>query len=141
MLRKILAVVFGVVAAVIVIIAIEALGHAIYPPPAGLDFTNRGAMETYVAGLPVGALLSVMLAWLAATFAGGLLACFIGREKPYVFAGIVGALVLTGTVINLMSIPHPLWFSVTSVVAIIATAFATGWLGSKFPELLGSEQQ
>ena len=65
MLRKILAVVLGVVAAVIIIIAIEALGHSIYPPPDNLDVANREAMEVYVASLPLAALLFVMTAWIA----------------------------------------------------------------------------
>jgi hypothetical protein len=141
MLSKILAVVFGVVAAVIVIIAIEALGHAMYPPPGDLDITDRQAMEAYVAGLPLGALLFVMAAWVAATFTGGLLACFIAKEMPFVYASIVGMLVLLGTIINLMSIPHPLWFSIVSVSAIIATIFVTGWLGSNFFANPGSERQ
>ena len=98
-------------------------------------------MEAYVAGLPLAALLIVMAAWIAATFAGGLLACFIAREMPFVYASIVGVLVLLGTIINLMSIPHPLWFSIISVLAIIATIFVAGWLGANFSAEPGSEQQ
>ncbi len=130
MQRKISAVVLGVIVAIVVIIAIEALGHAVYPVPAGLNLTNTEAMQAYVMGLPIGALLFVMGAWLVATLAGGLLACFIARETPLVYAAIVGGLVLLGTIINLMSIPHPRWFAVTSVLAIIAMIFVTGRLGS-----------
>ena len=132
MRRKIVAVVLGVVVAVVLIIAIEALGHAVYPVPQGLDISNTEAMQAYVTGLPIGALLFVMGAWLVATLGGGLLACFIARETPLVYAAIVGGLVLLGTIINLMSIPHPPWFSITSVLAIIAMIFVTGRLGSSF---------
>lgn len=132
MQRKISAVVLGVVVAVVLIIAIEALGHSAYPVPQGLDISNSEAMQAYVMGLPIGALLFVMGAWLVATLAGGLLACFIARETPLVYAAIVGGLVLLGTVINLMSVPHPPWFSITSVLAIIAMIFLTGRLGTSF---------
>jgi len=132
MQRKISAVVLGVVVAVVLIIAIEALGHSAYPLPEGLDISNSEAMQAYVMGLPIGALLFVMGAWLVATLAGGLLACFIARETPLVYAAIVGGLVLLGTVINLMSVPHPPWFSITSVLAIIAMIFLTGRLGTSF---------
>lgn len=132
MIRKISAVVLGVLIAVILIIAIEALGHAVYPPPDGMDVTDREAIRAYVMGAPIAALLFVMAAWLVATFAGGLLACFIARETPLVYAAIVGGLVLLGTIINLLSIPHPLWFSITSLLAIIATIFVTSRLGSAF---------
>jgi hypothetical protein len=131
-IRKVSAVVLGVVTAVVLIIAIEALGHAVYPPPDDLDTSNIEALQAYVMSAPLAALLFVMAGWLIATLVGGLLACFIARETPLVYAAIVGGLVLLGTIINLLSIPHPLWFSITSVLAIIATIFITGRLGSSF---------
>ena len=132
MKRKIFAVVLGVIAAVVLIIAIEALGHSLYPLPASIDVTDTDAMEAYVTTLPVTALLIVMAAWIVATLVGGLLACFIARETPLIYSAIIGGLVLLGTIINLMSLPHPLWFSITSVLAIIATIFITGRIGSSF---------
>ncbi len=97
MSRKILAVVFGIVVAFVLIITIEALGHTVYPVPDGLDLTNPEALKAYVMDAPIAALLLVL-----------------------------------GTVINLISIPRPLWFSMTSIVAIIATIFVTSRLGSTF---------
>ncbi len=105
--RKILAVVFGIVVAVVLIIAIEALGHAVYPVPDGLDLTDPEALQAYVMDAPIAALLFVLGAWLVATLVGGLLACFIAKESPLVYSAIIGGLVLLGTIINLMSIPHP----------------------------------
>lgn len=54
-LKCVLAVLEGMVAGV------EALGHAVYPPPAGLDMTDT----------PAGALVSVLLAWGAGSIVGG----------------------------------------------------------------------
>ncbi len=130
--RKILAVVFGIVVAVVLIIAIEALGHAVYPMPEGLDLTDPEALQAYVMDAPIAALLFVLGAWLVATLVGGLLACFIAKESPLVYSAIIGGLVLLGTIINLMSIPHPTWFSITAISAIIATIFVTSRLGSSF---------
>ncbi len=139
MTRKILAVVFGTVVAVVLIIAIEALGHAVYPTPDGLDFTNPEVLKAYVMDAPIAALLLVLGAWLVAVLVGGLLACFIAKESPLVYSAIIGGLVLMGTVINLISIPHPLWFSTTSVLAIIATIFVTSRLGSSFVTALNAD--
>jgi hypothetical protein len=132
MKRKIFAVVLGVIAAVVIIIAIEALGHSLFPLPAGMDVTDTDAMKAYIVTLPTAALLIVMAAWIIATLTGGLLACIIARETPLIYSAIIGGLVLLGTIINLMSLPHPLWFSITSVLAIIATIFITGRIGSAF---------
>ncbi|MCZ6715519.1 MAG: hypothetical protein O6946_00485 [Gammaproteobacteria bacterium] len=139
MTRKILAVVFGVVVAVVLIIAIEALGHTVYPVPDGLDLTNAEVLKAYMIDAPIAALLLVLGAWLVAALVGGLLACYIAKESPLVYSAIIGGLVLMGTVINLISIPHPLWFSITSVVAIIATIFVTSRLGSSFVAALDAD--
>ena len=132
MYRKIIAVVLGVVVAVALIIAIEALSHVVYPVPEGLDLTNPEALQAYVMDMPITALFFVLGAWLVATLVGGLLACFIAKETPLIYSAIIGGLVLLGTIINLISIPHPLWFSITAILSIIATIFVTGRLGSSF---------
>lgn len=132
MQRKILALVLGTVAAVVVGIAVTSLGHTVYPVPTDIDFKDAAAMQAYMSGLPIGALLFVLAAWPLATLGGGLLACAIARKRPLIHSAIIGGLVLLGTVINLRSIPHPTWFSVTSIVAIIATIFITARLGSAF---------
>jgi hypothetical protein len=131
-IRKILAVVLGVVAAVVLIVVGETFGHSVYPAPPDLDVDDVEALRAYVTGAPIGASLLVMGAWLVATLGGGLLACFISRETPLIYSAIVGGLVLVGTIINLMSIPHPLWFSITSVLGILAVIFVTGRLGLSF---------
>jgi hypothetical protein len=137
--RKIFAVVLGVIVAVVLIIAIEALSHVVYPLPDSVDANDMEALRAYVMAAPIGALLFVMGAWIAATLIGGLLACLIARETPLVYSAIIGGLVLLGTVINLISLPHPLWFSSTSILAIIATIFITGRLGSSFVAAPSSE--
>ena len=70
--------------------------------------------------LPIGALLFVAVAWFIGTLGGTLAACKIGDAKPMIFAAVVGGLMLLGTLFNLMTIPHPLWFSILGVVGIVA---------------------
>jgi hypothetical protein len=102
---------------------IEKLGHIIYPPPPDIDFSDPKAMRPYIATLPFLALLFPMIAWVVATFAGTVLACKIGTANPLAFAAVVGALVLAGTIANLIMIPHPVWFSAVSLAAIAASAW------------------
>jgi membrane protease YdiL (CAAX protease family) len=123
MIRSIGAVLAGVATAFVLILAVEKLGHLIYPPPAGLDFSDPEAIRPYMATLPFLALLFPMIAWVVGTFAGTLTACKIGTANPLAFAAIVGGLVLAGTIANLIVIPHPVWFSAVSLVAIVAAAW------------------
>ena len=123
MIRNPAAVIAGLVIAFTLIWLIEKVGHTIYPPPADLDFSDPGAVRPYIATLPIFALLFPMFAWFIGTFAGSLAACLIGTARRVVFAGIVGVLVLAGTIANLILIPHPLWFSILSVIGIVVSAW------------------
>jgi hypothetical protein len=132
MTRNVFAVVFGIVLAVLLIMVVETIGHNIYPPPTHIDFTDMEEMTAYLDELPTGALLFVMAAWLTGTIGGGLLACFIARDRPLAFASMVGGIVLFATVYTLVQIPHPMWFSITSVIAICVVSYLTGRLGALF---------
>jgi hypothetical protein len=128
MFRNAAGAIAGLVTAFVLIMLIEKLGHFIYPPPPDLDFSNPEAIRPYMATLPFLALMFLalmfpMLAWITGTFAGSLVACSIATARPMAFAIIVGGLVFAGTVSNLIVIPHPLWFSVLSLLGIVASAW------------------
>ncbi|MDH3531462.1 MAG: hypothetical protein OEO82_00955 [Gammaproteobacteria bacterium] len=127
MLRNTGAILAGLITTFALIYGIEMLGHSIYPPPAGLDFSDSDAMRPYIASLPIQALLFPMFAWFIGTFCGVLLARQLGTARPIVFATVIGMLVLAGTIANLIMIPHPLWYAVIAVFGIIGSAWlATG---------------
>ena len=123
MAKNVAAAIAGIITAFVMIMLIEKLGHIIYPPPPDLDFSDPEVMRPYIATLPFLALLFPMIAWVVGTFAGTVLACKIGTANPLAFAAVVGGLVLAGTIANLIVIKHPLWFSLLSLIAIIASAW------------------
>lgn len=124
--RNIAAGIAGVVIAGVLVWLVEMAGHAVYPPPEGLNFADADAMREYIDGLPLGALLFVAAAWFIGTVGGTCAACAIGTARPLIFAGVVGGLMLIGTIFNLVAIPHPLWFSVLGIAGIVVGA----WLGT-----------
>jgi len=128
MLRRIFAVLLGLVAAFATVMLVEWISHQIYPPPPGLDFNNAEQVRQHVATLPLGAFIAVLTGWLMGTLVGGLVACQIAREKPAVFASIIGTVMMAATIANLVMIPHPSWFSIAGIVAIAAaTLLAIRW--------------
>jgi len=137
MIRDAAAAVIGLVIAFVLIMAIEKAGHFIYPPPPDLDFSDSDAVRTYIATLPLLALLFPMFAWVIGTFSGTLVACFIGTVRPIAFAIVVGGLVLAGTVANLIVTPHPHWFSVLSLIGIVASA----WLAQHLAPNASSDER
>ena len=141
MIRKIAAIVIGAFVAMALIATVQLLGHQVYPPPPGIDINDAAAMEAYAAMVPTGALLFVGAAWMVGAFGGGILAAFIAREAATTNCMIVGGLVLAGTVMTIISIPHPLWFSIASVIAVVATIFVASKIGAVFATGSSAEQK
>ena len=74
MLRNIAAMIAGVVTAFVTIMLIDKIGHMVFPPPEGLDFTDPDAIRPYLATLPVGAFLFILASSVIAAFVGTLVA-------------------------------------------------------------------
>jgi hypothetical protein len=76
MLKRIGAVLVGLVFAIAIIVGNEFVEAAIHPPPANIDCNKAASVNAYIASLPVGALLIVLFGWTLATFVG---ACIVLR--------------------------------------------------------------
>lgn len=130
MVRRILAVVAGLAVAVILIMLIQKLGHNLYPPPPDLDPADQEFMREYVASLPWGPLAFVIASYVVASLVGGWLAAMIAGEWSLAYSGIVAVAVLAGVISTVTMIPHPVWFTVTSVVGIVLAALLGASLAS-----------
>lgn len=116
----------GVLIAMLSVWLVQKIGHAVYPLPVDVDFEDMEAMRTYVASLPIGALLFVIASYFLGTTLGTCVACAIGTMLPRVFAVLIGCFMLVATTLNVMTIPHPTWFVILAIVAI----FIGAWLGT-----------
>ena len=131
MLRDVGAVVAGLAVSVAVIMAVQMVGHAIWPPPEGLDWNDTEVVRTYASQLPFLALLFPIVSYFLGALAGPYVACRIGTLKPLVFVGIIGIVLLAFTIANLIQIPHPVWFSVLAVAAVLIGGWLALQLGPK----------
>ena len=130
-LRTFLAVVAGTIAAFTFAGMIESIGHQVYPPPKHLDLSDPAQLRTLIESLPLGALLFVLVAWIGATFVGGVVGALLDRTRAVVVSAFVGGFVLAVTIATLVLIPHPAWMSISGVVGIVLAAVASGWLMSR----------
>ena len=76
-LRSIAAIVVGLIVAMVTIMIIEGVSHAIDPPPEGFQISDREAAKKLLDSKPIGMLLMLPLAWESGAFLGGLLAALI----------------------------------------------------------------
>ncbi len=130
-MRKAAGLIVGVAMAIGLIAAVQVVGHAVYPPPADIDFGNAEDAKRMLASAPPGSLLFVVGAYATGVFGGGLISVLIAREKPGLFAWAIGGFVLTGAIINMYAIPHPLWFMIVTVAGIVAAAYMTDRVATK----------
>jgi len=123
MIRSILGVVAGIVAAVVVVGVVEAAGHLIFPPPPGIDLSDPEQLKTIMDKIPPGALVAVLVAWGAGSLAGGFTAAAIARRAHFVHALIVGGIQCAFGIITMLMIPHPLWFWFASIAIVVPTSY------------------
>ncbi len=120
--RSILAVISGLLVAFVLIAVVQMIGMRLYPPPAGMDPTNPESIKAAMAQIPLAALLFVLLSYAAGSVAGGWVAARFAPKAKMMHAMILAALLFCAGLMNLMIIPHPVWFAIASS--------ALYWLGA-----------
>ena len=127
MLRKILAVLAGIVAGSVIIFLTEMLGHTVYPLPEGIDIKNPESIKDYIETAPVGAFLMVILGWVFGSLTAGFVATIIAPDDYARYGMICGVILLAMGIANMAMIPHPAWMWVLGILVFLPFA----WLGYK----------
>lgn len=109
-LKRVLAVMGGLVVGMILIGLLEGLGHLLFPLPEGIDTSDMDAMAEYIKTAPAAALIWVFVAWLVGAFGGGVAASMIGKDFGRMPAYGVGIILTLFGLMNIYMIPHPAWF-------------------------------
>lgn len=114
LVRKILATVAGIVVAGIVVGLVEMLGHAIFPPPEGVDITQPTDQAQIMDLIPMGAKVFVIVAWFIGSLAGAWTAIRIaGSVVP---GWLVALAMVVLSIITTQMFPHPTWMVVSALV-------------------------
>ena len=131
--RMLLGAVLGLVVAFVTIMLVEFVGLQVFPPPPGLDPRSTADMAALLGGMPVGALLFVVGAWVLGAFAGGLVAARVaGANRPRVAAVLPALLVMAGVVAMILQMPgHPAWMAVAGLLLPIPAALAGAALAAR----------
>ena len=124
MLKNILSVIAGIMVAFMLFGGIEKLSHQIYSLPKDLDPNDSEVMKVFMSQIPVGALVMILLAYIVGSFGGGLITGLIASEKRTQMGITTGVVLLILGISNLIMIPHPLWFSIASILLYVPAAYA-----------------
>jgi len=117
MLRKIFAVIGGIVVANLIVFLVEAVDHMIYPMPKGVTYENVEAFRKYVHELPAEAKLIVIFGYALAAFAAGFVATRIAKDRKPYYAIICGTILLVVIILNFSMLPTATWMWICGISA------------------------
>ena len=137
MLRTLLAVIAGVITAMLVMFGLEAAGLMLFPPPAGLQINNEADLALLVELSSTGKKAWVVFGWALASLVGGWVAARISRRHPRGAALAVATLIVVGVVMNAMAIPHPVWMNALGVLLPVPMALLGARLARRPPPAAG----
>ncbi|MCB2083561.1 MAG: hypothetical protein KDD90_05855 [Sphingomonadaceae bacterium] len=119
---RIVGVIAGLVVAMLVVMAAEGAGHAMFPPPEGLDITRPEDQARLMELIPLGAKIAVVVAWFLGALAGAATAIAIAR---HILPGwIVGLVMVALSLVTTQMFPHPMWMIAAAVILPIAGVLA-----------------
>ena len=124
-LRKILAVAVGMIAAGFAVGAVQALGHSLYPLPAGANPENPEDISKYVESAPFMAVFFVIISYAAGALTGGFLSTLIANDRKKIYAVIIGIFFLITSIYMMITIPSPIWFWICGILVWLLVL--VGW--------------
>lgn len=129
-LKKILALVVGLVICVGTVALLEQLNHSLFIPASAstADSHDPSVATAFMKNLPVAAYLMVLFAWLAGTAFGIAAASLLIRRVSRLFVPVITGIMLLSTIANFYLLPHPTWLMIAAVVLIPFTGIGTRWV-------------
>jgi predicted MFS family arabinose efflux permease len=121
--RSVLAVLAGIVVAMILMVAVEMLSSHLFPLPPGVDLHSHESIRQHIDQLPIGAFLLVLIAWSVGSFAGSWVAARLAGRARLIHGLVIGAFFLAASIMNMLMIPHPLWMEIASIVALAGFSY------------------
>ena len=129
-LKSIFIIIIGFIVGSIVNMALVTVGPIIIPPPEGVDLTTA---EGLTAGMHLMQPMNFLFPFLAhalGTFFGAFLVATMSKRHKLTHALIIGVLFLLGGIAMVVSVPSPLWFTITDLtLAYIPMAYLAGTIG------------
>ena len=120
-MKALLGLLAGIVAAALVMMAVGFVGTSLYPLHVPADPGDRQALIEGLRAAPLGAQISVLLAWFLGTFAGAALARRLsGAAWPgWTIGGVLAALLTF-----IFFVPLPIWLQTLSPISPLLGAAA-----------------
>lgn len=128
MKNNVLAVVIGLVAAMVVVMLGDRIAFSIFPHPADLDFNDPVSVQKMVDGMPIAAHLLLFFNWSVSAFVGGMVTVKLAKSKWQLLCAITGSLLLAANILNMFVIPYPTWLIIITILMYLPVTYLGGKL-------------
>ena len=112
----------GIVVAFLVVVLVEMIGLHIFHQPEGMDPINPESVRQYMAEIPTGSFVTVLVAWALGAFAGPWITRRITGSSPRWPAWVVAGLFAAMCAYNLVVVPGPTWMIAGALVGVGAAS-------------------
>ncbi len=117
--EKLIAVVGGMVAAVLGIVIFDGINHLVYPPPLGFSYENSEMLKKFNFNAPTISTVISLSGLIFSSVIGGFVATKMDKTDDYRIPLIVGLLLFLQYSFNFYTIPHKTITVVLSLLLVI----------------------
>jgi len=115
MARNIVGVIIGIFVAGLIIWTVQSVNIRLYPLPESIDINDQDQMREYMKIVPSGALIMVLLSHILGALGGAWVGCIIADRFYLKISMIIAGFLLVMGIINLLMLPHPVWFMIADI--------------------------
>lgn len=125
--KNTLAVIIGLFVGSVVNMAIILMSGSVIPPPKGADVTTMEGLKATMHLFEPRHFIFPFLAHAIGTFAGAATTAVIAATNKTQLALAIGAFFLIGGIVNVCTLPSPIWYNIIDVVfAYLPMAYLAG---------------
>lgn len=112
-MRTVFGILFGVIAAMLIVEAVDRAGLSLYPLLVPLETADPDTLASVIIDMPLPAKILIVMGWLLSAFGGAWLTLRICDRR---WTGWFVVVVVMGIgILNVTTLPHPLWMKVCAV--------------------------
>ena len=119
MIRKIAALIAGLITSFIVVSLVQVLNGLIFGMMDPNSLGDIEKMRAFVAGMSAGAFIGLLLSYVLGSVAAGVVMRFISRSSSIVLPMAVGVVGTVTWIYNVTNIPHPTWVMIAGFFCFV----------------------
>ena len=123
LVRKIWPYIAGLGTAFIIILVLEAALRLVFPMPASANMNDPAAIDQAMRAMPVAAFTALLVAYVIASFAGGLTAALASDGSSSTPSIVTGCALTIAGAANVFAMYHPTWFRVASLLTYLPFSY------------------